>query len=375
MLAIGRLLQGISAAVVWTVGLTLLVDTVGPADIGQTMGYVALSMTLATFLAPLLGGVVYNKGGYYSVYYMLFGMIILDVVLRLFLVEKKVAQQWTVTALPDDLDNSVPNRNPTVPELEVEPVSGTEPSRPKHRHSVLTLLSSGRLWSALWCALAQALLMTAWDATLPLRVSQLFSWTSLGAGLIFLPFALPAFSTPLIGKYIDVHGSRLPAVCGFLFASVPVILLRLVDHDGIRQIVLLCALLVMLGFLLAVAMMPFLTEITHVVASEEKANPGTFGKRGAYAQAYGLYNCAFSGGMLLGPLWGGFVVGRAGWGTMCLSLGLLSAASAIPAVLWTDGWIGDRKGQKGEDVGGHGVIIERSPEDRERAEKVVEGSS
>lgn len=356
MLIIGRLLQGLSAAVVWTVGLAILVDSVGPAEIAQMMGYVALSMTVALFLGPLLGGVVYNKGGYYAVYYMSFGMIVLDIILRIFLVEKKVAKQWTVAVQTPGVSVPVPNPSSAVPEPELQPVSDTEPSRQKRRQPMLTLLSSRRLWSALWCAMIQAVLMTAWDATLPLRVYHLFSWNSLGAGLIFLPFALPFFFAPLIGKYIDIHGPRLPAVFGFLLSAPPLILLRLVDHGGIRQVVLLCALLAMLGFTLTMAMLPCFVEITYVVARKEKAQPGGFGKKGAYAQAYGIYNCAFAGGMLVGPLWGGFVVGRAGWGTMCWSLGLLSAASAVPAVLWTGGWITERKTQKNGDAGGSGVM-------------------
>ena len=36
----GRLLQGISAAVVWSVGLALLVDTVGTEGVGKSMGNV-----------------------------------------------------------------------------------------------------------------------------------------------------------------------------------------------------------------------------------------------------------------------------------------------------------------------------------------------
>lgn len=38
VLVVGRLLQGMSAAVVWVVGLALLVDTVGEKDVGQAMG-------------------------------------------------------------------------------------------------------------------------------------------------------------------------------------------------------------------------------------------------------------------------------------------------------------------------------------------------
>jgi MFS family permease len=58
LLVLGRVLQGISAAIVWTVGTALLVDTVGMRYIGQTMGYVSISMSLGILIAPLLGGVV-----------------------------------------------------------------------------------------------------------------------------------------------------------------------------------------------------------------------------------------------------------------------------------------------------------------------------
>ena len=54
VLVIARLLQGISAAVVWTIGLALVLDTVGPENLGKTIGSVCPCMTdwslLQTFL-------------------------------------------------------------------------------------------------------------------------------------------------------------------------------------------------------------------------------------------------------------------------------------------------------------------------------------
>ena len=41
-LVLARVLQGISAAFVWTVGLTLVLDTVGPDNLGKTVGSVSL---------------------------------------------------------------------------------------------------------------------------------------------------------------------------------------------------------------------------------------------------------------------------------------------------------------------------------------------
>lgn len=341
---IGRILQGASAAVVWTVGLALMADTVRPTEIGQMVAWVSLSLTLAELAGPLLGGIVFNKGGYFPVFYMSFGMIIIDIILRAMLVEKKIAKQWLFTEEPPPVnDVSLPFQSPTInPIAETPQLTNGKPSPLKNRYPIMILLSSRRLWSALWLSLFQCVLLTAFEATLPLRVAEVFHWNSLGAGLVFLASALTTFSAPLVGMFVDSYGPRLPAVLGFLFATIPLVLLLLINHSGLRQIVFLCALLALLGLALTTAMVPLMAEITYSVSAQEKRHPGVFGERGAYAQAYGIWNCAFAGGVLIGPLWGGFVRDRAGWSTMCWSLGVLSAVCVVPAALWTGGWIFDR---------------------------------
>lgn len=93
LLVLGRLLQGLSAAVVWSVGLALLVDTVGK-DVGQAMGYVNIAMAVGLLISPVIGGAVYASAGYYAVYYIAFAIISCDIALRLVLIEKKVALRW-----------------------------------------------------------------------------------------------------------------------------------------------------------------------------------------------------------------------------------------------------------------------------------------
>lgn len=337
---IGRILQGLSAAVVWTVGLALMADTVMPTEIGQMVALVSLSLTLAELIAPLLGGIFFNKGGYFPVFYMSFRVIIIDTILRALLVEKKIAKQWLVTEEP--VNNQGPTINPTAESHQL--VTSGKPSPLKKRYPIMILLSSRRLWSALWLSLFQCVLSTAFEATLPLRVAEVFHWNSLGAGLVFLAFALTTFSATLVGMFVSVdsYGPRLPTVLGFLFATIPLVLLLLINHPGIRQIVFLCALLALLGLVLTTGMVPLTAEIIYSVSVEEKRHPGVFGERGAYAQAYGIWNCAFAAGALIGMLWGGFVRDKAGWSTMCWSLGVLSAVCVVPAALWTGGWIFDR---------------------------------
>lgn len=93
LLVVGRLLQGLSAAIVWSVGLALLADTMG-RNIGYAMGYVGIAMSVGLLIAPVIGGAVYAAAGYYAVYYIAFAVIFLDIVLRLVLIEKKVARRW-----------------------------------------------------------------------------------------------------------------------------------------------------------------------------------------------------------------------------------------------------------------------------------------
>jgi len=58
---------------------------------------------------------------------------------------------------------------------------------------------------------------------------------------------------------------------------------------------------------------------------------------GQHAQAYALWNMAFSGGFLLGPLCGGFITKAKGWNAMVTSLGGSAIITVVPIVIWTGG--------------------------------------
>ncbi|KAL1622520.1 hypothetical protein SLS54_005086 [Diplodia seriata] len=430
VLVAARLLQGASAAVVWVVGLALLVDTVGRDDVGQAMGWVSMAMSLAVLVAPLLGGVVLERAGYDAVWAMAYALLGVDVVARLVLVEKRVAGRWVVgdgaeTAAPEercccgegrgggggeDEDGGGQEKEEEEKEGEKEkesadisPVSGQEQedsekqqqrttttttTRPCPHHDIarhdnepttttttpqhpsshphprrfrdrlpptLSLLLSARLASSLWSTLVVSILMSSLDAVLPLYVRARFNWSSTGAGLIFLPVVIPSFLAPLFGLIADrgLCAPRYLAAGGALVACPCWVCLRFVDGDidgdALKAKVVLCVLLAVLGVALAAIMPCVMAEITHVVRAKEAKRPGAFGKTGAYAQAYGLFNMAWAGGALVGPIWAGYVKDTAGWGTMGWSLGLLAACSAVPAVLWTGGWVCGKKEKEGSD--------------------------
>lgn len=58
VLVVARALQGLSAAAVWVVGLTLIVDNVDEKRIGQAMGSTTLAMTMGGLVGPMIGGLM-----------------------------------------------------------------------------------------------------------------------------------------------------------------------------------------------------------------------------------------------------------------------------------------------------------------------------
>lgn len=375
MFAAGRVLQGVSAAVVWVTGLALLVDTVGPDEIGSAMGYIGLSMSLAILLAPLLGGVVFAEAGYYSVYAMAFGLIVLDLFLRFAMVERKVAKKWLPDLVIACSENGMLSDEQQQQHDKEQESSGRAshsdcvelPEKFDSRHSsdhsdsspaptpsnlsltqrvvarlppVVFLFGSRRILAVLWACTMQASLLTSFDATLPLFVKSTFGWDSIGAGLVFLPVVLASFIGPVIGKLSDKYGPRWLATSGFILACPFLILLRLVNENNINHKVMLCAFLALIGLGLTLALTPIMAEISYAVDAKAKRRPpGFFGKNGAYAQAYGLFNMAWACGSMIGPLLGGLVNNSEGWPTATLILGCVSIFTALPTVIWTGGSI------------------------------------
>ncbi|KAF1974196.1 MFS transporter-like protein [Bimuria novae-zelandiae CBS 107.79] len=372
----GRVLQGSSAAVVWVVGLALLADTVPQERLAQAMGYVGAGMSVGILLGPLLGGIVFDRAGYGAVFGIAYALIGLDVVLRLLLVEKKVAARWNPEAggrasawneqgkpgqesgeAVQDPSNGSGKQEP-VASSSTDPEQGRprsvedaapENSIPKKRKlrgrlpPLLSLLYSRRLDTALFGAIMQASVMSAFDSVLTIHVADTFHWSSTGAALLFLPIVIPSFLGPVFGWLSDRYGGRYLATLGFLCALPPLICLRYIDTNKINDKVLICILLVFIGLSLTATFPSIMAEISAVVEVKEKKMLASgmrgYGSGGAYAQAYALFNMAFAAGCTLGPLLAGFLVEQEGWATMAWILGLLLAVAAVPTFFWLGGFL------------------------------------
>ncbi|MCJ1474821.1 hypothetical protein MMC13_003481 [Lambiella insularis] len=349
VLIVARILQGISAAVVWTIGLALLLDTVGSERLGVTIGSIFGFISIGELAAPVLGGVVYKQAGYGAVFAMAFALLGVDFVMRFLVVEKKTARKYQPAPsrpsypTPTSPDDSSTESSPLLSRSKPSPEFHIPTPQPPflHRLPILCCLRSPRLLTALLVAFMQALLLSTFDATLPTEARTLFSFSALHAGLLFAPLVLPYLLLgPLFGKLVDKYGPKPAAVLGFALEVPALILLRVPQPGGTPQIVAFCAVVALNGVGLAAIGSPSIVEASYVVDGYFENNREFFGGEGPYAQLYAINSMVFSAGLTLGPLLAGSLRDAIGYGDMNAVVAGLCAGTAVLSWVYIGGMPG-----------------------------------
>ena len=88
VLVVSWLFRGLSAAIIYTGGLALLMETVGLDEIGKWMGLVLSFANAGVLISPTLGGLLYSNLGVNAVFLAMGIIVMLDIILRLEMVEK-----------------------------------------------------------------------------------------------------------------------------------------------------------------------------------------------------------------------------------------------------------------------------------------------
>jgi MFS family permease len=328
VLMAARILQGMSAAVVWTVGLAMVMDTVGVEHLGKVMGSILSIISVGILAAPLLGGVLYEKTGFVGLTCLSVGLLVIDLLMRLLLIEKKSANRLTPSKSNNtnsqrprsgiiDADEEDDEHHQSV---EAQPSSASEHDQllPKptvtttlHDYTILppynpiirTLpilycLRSPRLLTALLLCFIQALILGSFDATIPTETQSLFSFTPLQSGLLFIAPGVPdVIFGPLAGAAVDRYGARPIAVAGFALLAPVIVALRLphaivaaaaattttttttilmmtttTNSDRIYQITLYSCLLALCGVGMGIIGSPAIVEASEVIRNFDEAN-------------------------------------------------------------------------------------------------------
>lgn len=269
MIIVARIFQGASAGVVYTAGLTLLVETIESHELGPWIGFGLSGMNFGVLVSPTLGGIVYEKAGFYPVFMMGLGVILINLVLILLIIDRRTAESYrkavdvpgTLATSEKSLIEGPPsNGRRRMSSVEDGDVTATTPLL-SHRSLPYTEATNYPTWwsivggfvrnprivAALYGCLINTILVSSMDAVLPIFVKQTFHWLSGATGAIFLNLTIPSLMSPLIGMVSDRHGVRFISVIGFIFAATGVVLLTLVRKDDTVNKVLACILLFLIG--------------------------------------------------------------------------------------------------------------------------------
>ena len=222
-------MQALGSACVWVIGFATIADHVPADDLGKVYGFVAIAISVGTSGGPLVAGILFDLGGYWTAWASVLVVIIFDIVLRILMLEKTQRDPVQAKAGNDtERDALIPppstNSDERAERQSVEEKTGLE--------FYLCLFGNGRFLGGVVGYFCFAILTTSFYTTLPLHVRDIFHWKSLPAGLLFAAFQGPAvFLAVPVGWLKDKVGTRHPTTIGFVLL-VPILWMIGVPGDG-----------------------------------------------------------------------------------------------------------------------------------------------
>ncbi|GJJ08878.1 hypothetical protein Clacol_003098 [Clathrus columnatus] len=310
VLVVARFLQGTSSTVIWTVGSALLCDTVPTSRIGQQFGIALTGLSFGSAIGPTIGGALYNSLGFHAPFIFSLGLLGFDLILRFLVIEKRDAVRWgfdptaaclqggnnnnqdfdveTSTSEPDTIKNKEKGL-----ENETEIPADLSRNEISHHQSslqlMLTILKSKRAMAAALVILIYGIDIGMLEPTVPLRFQEIYGYTSLKVGLVFMGATFPTIiSSAIAGILCDKLGTGLINAICFLLALPWFLILAI--HGPVALFIVA---LILLFFFLGSIPAPAMAELAGVARSTKGIG---------YSHIYGVFNLAYGIGTAIGPL-------------------------------------------------------------------------
>ncbi|MFW6113885.1 MAG: MFS transporter [Actinomycetota bacterium] len=281
-LFLSRLLDGITAAANWSVGLAVIPDVYPAGERGQAMGTVMAAMGASAIAGPALGGVLYDWLGVRAPFLMVVGVCTVGGIL------------------------SIMSRG-----LKELPRSGAKQSYIKMARAVLVSPGVGLTLVIVMMGSAS---LGVLEPLFPVHLEGVLGIGTTAIGLLFALTVLTyTLSSPFAGRIADRRGKRNPVVLGLLTTAVMAPALTFS-----KSMVMVALLFALLGITIALFETPTLPLIADLVKGEAEDE--------VYGTAFGLFNIAWALGYLAGPVLGGVLASKHGLPTTVIIL-------AVPMVI------------------------------------------
>ena len=279
LLILARVLQGLSATATWTAGMALLADHFPPESRGKAMGTAFAFANLGVLLGPTIAGSVAEHFGLRAPFLLAAGLVLVDALARLTLLEDVVAVRDTRVGFRELLGNG----------------------------TVRIFAGAMAMGAGLWALL---------ESTLPLYFDGRLHLSATVIGLYFGAAAvLHMITSPLMGALSDRIGRKRVLMAGLVLAVVLIPLPVFVHRPALLVAAMACT-----GLLASLIMSPASPALADAVARMGSDS---------YASVFGILNLAYAVGMIVGPLLGSAAVQAVGIKPTLVVAGLCFGAYAL----------------------------------------------
>ena len=335
VLLFARLLEGLSTAIVATVGYALMCEAVGKEYLGIATRLSSGSSSMGLSLGPVIGGLLYEYEGYYETFLPVLVLVGAEVALRLLLIEDKI--QGNVAASRNKGSKEGMDRATESQPLLSQPprLIPMQTQTPSDVYRIL--LTNPNFLTSLISIFILNSITSAFSAVLPPYISSTFSLSPLHAAALLLFLTLPTLYSLFTYALTSRFGTEHAALTGLAIGAPSLAALSLVGPGTGAPMLKLGALFLLIGVALALALVPLQIDAAAAVFAIAEQQPRVFGSRGAYARAFGLVNSMVAAGMLVGPLVAGYPRIWIGWEGMAVAMGGLSLLG-FGSVVVCKGW-------------------------------------
>lgn len=186
-----------------------------------------IGISLGGIMGPVLGGVLYDHLGYYSVWIcglifvsdmlptldpaQIFRQVFFDFVFRIVIIEPHRAEKWIMLEPLKTLeDGTTEVRKPKIQ---------SQANLPGATKAFVKASYNPRVVASMLLSVGIGVWFGTIDSALTLRLNQRYGLNATGAGLVFIGFAVPAlFFSPLSGWITDRIGAKPVAIAGMILA-------------------------------------------------------------------------------------------------------------------------------------------------------------
>lgn len=330
---LGRILQGIAGTGAWIVGFAMLTDAAGGKHMGKALGFAGSFITAGIITGPAVSGAFLQWLGYWWAWSVPLGLLGVGLVARLAMVEERgVVVSKSDAQRGDDEDAPLLDGEHDAEEVKTSTAKGF--------YGIM--LRKGVVWASVFNVMAFAMVVSGFDATLPIHLRDTFGWGSAPIGSIFLGLQIPAmFLAPFIGWVRDTIGLRWPTTIGWAltapllwFSGVPGQDDFLGVGSGTRGQAAFIASIVGVGITTTLVRGAGTFQLTTTLHELREADPNIFGPGGGSSRVFSLTEMSFASGLMLGPLVCGSLADAVGFYYTACALAAVSAFVAVTSFVF-----------------------------------------